>query len=59
MTFGVSYGDDVLKVKRILHDLIAAANRVLADPASEVYVKENGESSINIFVRVWVKSEHY
>ena len=59
MTFGISYGDDILKVKRILEDLIAADNRVLADPASEVYVKEHGESSINILVRVWVKPENY
>ncbi|MDH5428540.1 MAG: mechanosensitive ion channel [Nitrospirota bacterium] len=59
MTFGISYGDDILKVKRTLQDLIAADNRVLADPASEVYVKEHGESSINILVRVWVKPENY
>lgn len=59
MTFGISYGDDVLKVKRILQDLIAADNRVLADPASEVYVSAHGDSAISMLVRVWVKPEHY
>ncbi|MCA9468871.1 MAG: mechanosensitive ion channel [Nitrospira sp.] len=59
MTFGISYGDDVLKVKRILQDIIAADNRVLADPASEVYVSAHGESAISMLVRVWVKPEHY
>ena len=59
MVFGISYSDDVLKVKRILQDLIAADSRVLAEPQSEVYVKEHGDSSINMLVRVWVKPEDY
>ena len=59
MVFGVSYSDDVLQVKRILQELIAADSRVQAEPASEVYVKEHAESSINMLVRVWVNPEHY
>ncbi len=59
MVFGISYSDDVLQVKRILQELIAADSRVLAEPASEVYVKEHGDSSINMLVRVWVKPEDY
>ncbi len=59
MTFGISYGDDVLKAKQILQDVIAQDSRVLSDPASEVYVKEHADSSINMLVRVWVKPEDY
>jgi small conductance mechanosensitive channel len=59
MVFGISYGDDVLQVKRILHEVIASDSRVLTEPASEVYVKEHAESSINMLVRVWVKPENY
>ena len=59
MVFGISYGDDVLQVKRILQEVIALDSRVLAEPASEVYVKEHAESSINMLVRVWVKPEDY
>jgi small conductance mechanosensitive channel len=59
MVFGISYGDDVLQVKRILQEVLASDNRVLAEPASEVYVKEHAESSINMLVRVWVKPEDY
>jgi small conductance mechanosensitive channel len=55
MVLGISYGDDVLQVKRILQEIIASDSRVLAEPASEVYVKEHGESSINMLVRAWVK----
>ena len=59
MVFGISYSDDVLQVKRILQEVIASDSRVLAEPASEVYVKEHAESSINMLVRVWVKPEDY
>ena len=44
MVFGMSYGDDVLQVKRILQEVIAADSRVLTEPAAEVYVKERGKA---------------
>ena len=59
MTFGISYGDDVLQAKRVLQEVVASDNRVLAEPASEVYVKAHAESSINMLVRMWVKPENY
>ena len=59
MPFGISYGDDVLKAKRVLQDVIATDSRVLKNPPSEVYVKEHGDSSINMLMRVWVKPEDY
>ena len=59
MIFGISYSDDILRVKQVLEDIIRFDNRILADPAHEVYVKEHAESSINMLVRVWVKPEDY
>ena len=59
MTFGISYSDDVLQAKRVLQELIAQDSRVLPDPASEVYVKEHADSSVNMLVRVWVKPDDY
>lgn len=59
MTFGISYGDDVLQAKRVLQEVVASDTRVLAEPAAEVYVKEHAESSINMLVRVWVRPENY
>ena len=59
MVFGISYGDDVLRVKQILQGLIDSDSRVLPDPPSEVYVKEHAASSFNMLVRVWVKPENY
>lgn len=59
ITFGVSYGDDITKVKQILHDLISADERVLKDPDFEIYVSAHADSSINILTRCWVKSDDY
>ena len=57
--FGVSYADDVHKVKAILHEILAADPRVLADPAPVVFVQALDDSSVNIAARPWVKSDDY
>jgi len=59
MVFGISYGDDVLKAKRTLEELVATDERVMKDPAPTVAVSELGDSSVNFVVRPYVKPEHY
>jgi small conductance mechanosensitive channel len=57
--FGVSYADDLRKVKEILHEILAADPRVLADPAPNIFVQALDDSSVNIAVRPWVKPDDY
>jgi small conductance mechanosensitive channel len=59
MVFGVSYGDDLRQAKQLLQDIIAADERVLADPPPIIVVGELADSSVNILVRPWVKSADY
>ena len=59
LTLGVSYGDDLEKVKQIIHKLLAADERVLEDPESQVAVSNLGDSSVDFIVRPWVKAEDY
>lgn len=59
MTFGISYGDDILKAKRVLSDVLAADKRVLKNPEADIFVSSHGDSSINFFVRPWVNSDDY
>lgn len=59
MKFGIGYGDDLLKAKKLLEEMIAADERVLAEPAPDVAVAELGDSSVNFVVRPWVKSSDY
>lgn len=59
MVFGISYDDDLRKAKQILHDIIAADTRVLADPAPVIALSELADSSVNFIVRPWVKAPDY
>ncbi len=59
LVFGVSYGDDLAKVKKTLQDLVAADKRVLADPAPTIAVLELADSSVKFVCRPWVKTEDY
>lgn len=59
MTVGVSYDDDLDKVRRTLEELIAAEDRILADPECKIAVSALGDSSVNFVVRPWVKSPDY
>ena len=59
MVVGVSYDDDLDKVRATLEDLIAADDRILDDPACTIAVAELAASSVNFIVRPWVKSGDY
>lgn len=57
--FGIGYGDDVDKAKKVLLDLINQDSRILKDPEPFVAVTELGDSSVNIVVRVWAEAANY
>jgi small conductance mechanosensitive channel len=59
MTFGIGYGDDLLLAKKLLEEMVAADERILAEPAALVAVSELGDSSVNFVVRPWVNSADY
>lgn len=59
MVIGVSYEDDLDKVRATLEDLIAAEDRILDDPAPKIAVSELADSSVNFVVRPWVNSDDY
>ncbi len=59
MVFGIGYGDDIDKAKKIISDLLENDSRVLKDPATVIVVSELADSSVNITVRPWVNSADY
>lgn len=59
LTVGVSYGDDIDKVKDILRDILNSDGRVLSDPEPTIALFELADSSVNFVVRPWVKSGDY
>lgn len=59
MTVGVSYDDDLDKVRNTIRELIDADERILKDPECVVAVSELADSSVNFVVRPWVKTADY
>jgi small conductance mechanosensitive channel len=55
-SFGIAYGDDYDKAKKVLLKLIDEDERILKDPAPFVALGELGDSSVNITVRAWANS---
>lgn len=59
MVVGVSYSDDLDKVRKTLEDLFAAEERILDDPKPTIAVSELADSSVNFIVRPWTKASDY
>jgi small conductance mechanosensitive channel len=59
MVFGISYDDDLRKARKVLEDIIAADERILAEPAPVIAVGELADSSVNFLVRPWVNAADY
>ncbi|MEP5568548.1 MAG: mechanosensitive ion channel domain-containing protein [Halioglobus sp.] len=59
MVFGIGYDDDIKKAKELLEQIVAADDRVLAEPAPVVALGELADSSVNFLVRPWVNAEDY
>lgn len=59
MTVGVSYDDDLDKVRSTIQDLVNADERILKDPECLIAVSELADSSVNFIVRPWVNSADY
>lgn len=59
MIFSIGYGDDIRLARDVMAAIINTEPRVLADPPPQIVVGELGASSVNFFVRPWVKTEDY
>ena len=57
--FGVEYGEDVKRVRAVLQRIINADSRILDTPAPLIVLGSLSASSVDITVRVWVKSADY
>ncbi len=55
----ISYGDNVKHARKVLLQLAHADSRVLKDPAPAVWLATLGESSVDLSLRVWTKTDDY
>ena len=59
-SFGIGYGDDIDAAKKILLKMAEKDERVLKDEnPPQVMVEALADSSVNLKLRTWVKSEDY
>lgn len=58
-TVSVEYGTDFKDVQKTLQEIIAANKSILSTPAPFIELGNLGASSVDITVRVWVKSSDY
>lgn len=57
MTFGIHYDDDIDKARAIIQRCLGEDERVLAEPEPRISVGSLGDSSVNIIVRPWTKTD--
>ncbi len=59
ITLGIDYGDDINLAIETAKKVVAGQDLVIADPEPQYVVGEMAESSVNIYVRVWVNTADY
>ncbi|ROL61555.1 mechanosensitive ion channel family protein, partial [Bacteroidetes/Chlorobi group bacterium ChocPot_Mid] len=59
LSFGIGYNSDISKAKEILEQIIKSDKRILDEPQYMIAVGQLSDSSVNLTVRVWCKSEDY
>lgn len=57
--FGIAYGDDIENFKKAIHDFVSEDSRILNETATFIGLSELGDNSVNLAVRVWVKTPDY
>lgn len=58
-TVGVGYDSDLKLVKEIINGIIAKHDKILKDPAPMVRLGKLNDSSLDVTVRVWSKTDDY
>ena len=59
LVFGVSYGEDPEKVKRVIAGVLGSDARILKDPPPTVAILGMEGGSVTFAVRPWVRTEDY
>ena len=59
IVLGIDYEDDIPLALETAKRVVEAEPMGLADPAPQIVVGELGESSVNLYVRVWVNTADY
>lgn len=59
LVMGIGYDDDMKKAKEVINSIVSSQEGVLTDPEPTIAVAELADSSVNLVVRPWVRTEDY
>lgn len=59
LIFSVSYDNNILEVKKVLHDVITQNKLALKDPEPYVGVNAHSPSSLDFVIRVWCRTDDF
>ncbi|MBR9918571.1 mechanosensitive ion channel [bacterium] len=59
LTVGIGYNEDIDKAKQVIMDALLTNEKVLKDPPPMIFVSELADSSVNLAVRPFAKTEDY
>lgn len=59
LVFGIDYGDDILKAKQIMEEVVAAEPRITDDPPARIAVGNLGDSSVDMIMQPFVRPDDY
>lgn len=59
ISVGVAYEADLSQVKKVLTQVVDGQETVLKDEPINIFVKELGDSAVDMGIRVWVKNEDF
>lgn len=56
-TIGISYDDDIRKAKDVIMSVLERDDRLLDEPPKQILLMGLGDSSVNLAVRAWTKTD--
>ena len=59
VSVGIGYSVSIEKALSVAHEVLAADDRILTEPAPQVLISDLADSSVNLVLRGWVNREHY
>lgn len=57
--FSISYDDDIRKAKEVIQSVLDSEERLLPDPPTQILVWNLGDSSVDLAVRAWTKTDGF
>lgn len=59
LVVGISYDDDVDEALELIRSIVEGEPRVLTDPEPLLAVESLGDSSVNLLIRIWMKTSDW